>query len=110
MGLFSVMSYAVSLRTREMGIRAALGASRSLIVALVLRGALRLVVAGTVAGVVAAMLMVMVLRSRVPLLPTARAVEFAVPALLLAVSAVIAGLIPAGRAARVDPARTLRTD
>jgi predicted permease len=110
MGLFSVMSYAVSLRTREMGIRAALGASRSLIVALVLRGALRLVVAGTVAGVAAAMLMVMVLRSRVPLLPTARAVEFAVPALLLAVSAVIAGLIPAGRAARVDPARTLRTD
>jgi ABC-type lipoprotein release transport system permease subunit len=56
------------------------------------------------------MLMVMALRSRVPLLPAARAAEFAVPALLLAVSAVIAGLIPARRAARVDPARTLRTD
>jgi predicted permease len=110
MGLFSVMSYAVSLRTREMGIRAALGATGSLIVALILRGALRLVVAGTVAGVAAAMLMVMALRSRVPLLPAARAAEFAVPALLLAVSAVIAGLIPARRAARVDPARTLRTD
>ena len=77
---------------------------------LVLRGALRLVAAGTVAGVAAAILMVMALRSRVPLLPTARAVEFAVPALLLAVAAVIAGLIPARRAARVDPARTLRTD
>jgi ABC-type antimicrobial peptide transport system permease subunit len=109
MGLFSVMSYAVSLRTREIGIRAALGATGSLIVALILRGALRLVVAGTVAGVAAAMLMVMALRSRVPL-PAARAAEFAVPALLLAVSAVIAGLIPARRAARVDPARTLRTD
>ena len=110
MGLFSVMSYAVSLRTREMGIRAALGATGYLIVALILRGALRLVVAGTVAGVAAAMLMVMALRSRIPLLPAARAAEFAVPVLLLALSAVVAGLIPARRAARVDPARTLRTD
>jgi len=110
MGLFSVMSYAVSLRTREMGIRAALGATGSRIVALILRGALRLVLAGTVAGVAAAMLMVMALRSRVPLLPAARVPEFGVPVLLLAVAALIAGLIPARRAARVDPARTLRTD
>jgi len=43
-------------------------------------------------------------------LPHGVAAEFAVPALLLAVSAVIAGLIPARRAARVDPAQTLRTD
>jgi len=110
MGLFSVVSYVVSLRTREMGIRAALGATGSVIVALVLRGALRLVLAGTVTGVGAAILMVMALRSRIPRLPAAQAAEFAVPALLLAVSAVIAGLIPARRAARVDPAQTLRTD
>ena len=110
MGLFSVMSYAVSLRTREMGIRAALGATGSRIVALILRGALRLVLAGTVAGMAVAMLMVMALRSRVPFLPAARAAEFAVPVLLLGISALIAGLIPARRAAQVDPARTLRTD
>jgi ABC-type antimicrobial peptide transport system permease subunit len=64
----------------------------------------------SVAGVAAAMLMVMALRSRVPLLPEARVAEFVVPVLLLAVAAIIAGLIPARRAARVDPARTLRTD
>jgi ABC-type antimicrobial peptide transport system permease subunit len=110
MGLFSAISYGVSLRTREIGIRIALGATGSLIVGLVLRGALRLVAIGTVAGVTAAALMAMALRSRVPLLPPARAVEYAVPTLLLAVSAVIAGMIPARRASRVDPARTLRTD
>ena len=110
MGLFSVMSYAVSLRTREMGIRSALGATGSAIVGLILGGAFRLVVAGTVAGAAAAALMVTALRSRIPLLPAANVAEFAVPALLLAVSAIIAGLIPARRAARVDPARTLRTD
>jgi predicted permease len=110
MGLFSVVSYGVSLRTREMGIRAALGASRSGIVGLVLREAFRLVLAGTVTGGVAAAVLATALRSRVPLLPGARLLEYALPALLLAVSAMLAGMIPARRAARVDPARTLRTD
>ena len=110
MGLFSVVSYGVSLRAREIGIRAALGASAAGIVTLVLRGALRLVLVGTVAGVAAALVMAMALRSRISFLPGAEVPEFAVPALLLGAAAIIAGLIPARRAARVDPARILRTD
>jgi predicted permease len=110
MGLFSVVSYGVSLRTRELGIRLALGATGSAIATLVLRGALRLVAAGTVLGIVAAMALAAALRSGMTFLPDARVVEYALPALLLGSSAIAAGLLPARRAARVDPARTLRTD
>lgn len=110
MGLFSVVSYGVSLRTRELGIRLALGATGSAIATLVLRGALRLVAAGTALGIVAAMALAAALRSGMTFLPDARIVEYALPALLLGSSAIVAGLLPARRAARVDPARTLRTD
>jgi predicted permease len=110
MGLFSVVSYGVSLRTRELGIRLALGATGAGIAGLVLRGALLLVLAGTAAGIAAAILLTMGLRSQMAFLPGARLSEFLVPALLLGATAVVAGLLPARRAARLDPARTLRTE
>jgi predicted permease len=110
MGLFSVVSYGVSLRTRELGIRLAVGATPSGILALILRGALRLTLAGAVVGTASAALLATVLRSQVPLLPRAAAPEYAAPALVLALCAVMAGLIPARRAAAVDPSRTLRAD
>jgi len=110
MGLFSVVSYGVSLRTRELGIRLALGATGTGIASLVLRGAFRLVIAGTAVGVAAAILLAMGLRSKMTFLPAAQASEYLLPALILGASAVVAGLLPARRAARLDPARTLRTE
>jgi predicted permease len=110
MGLFSVVSYGVSLRTREIGIRIAVGATRSRVIRLVLSGAFRLTVAGALVGIASAIAMVQVLRSRVAILPPATLMEFALPVLMLGACALVAGLLPARRAASVDPARTLRTD
>jgi predicted permease len=110
MGLFAVVSYGASLRTRELGIRMALGATASGITTLVLRGALLLVGAGTAAGVLAALVLTGALRNRMTFLPDPLVWEFAIPALLLGGAAVVAGWLPARKAARVDPARTLRTE
>jgi predicted permease len=110
MGLFSVVSYGVSLRMRELGIRLALGATGSGIAGLVLRGAGRLIAAGTAVGIVSALALTSALRSRMTFLPDARVAEFVLPTVVLGAAALLAGLLPARRAARVDPARTLRTD
>jgi predicted permease len=110
MGLFSVVSYAVTLRNREIGIRLALGASAGTIVASVLRDALRLTAYGTVTGVVGALALSTLMRSLVPQLPIAEVIEYAAPALVLALCAMAAGLNPARRAASVDPVRTIRSE
>jgi macrolide transport system ATP-binding/permease protein len=110
MGLFSVVSYGVSLRTREIGIRIAVGATRQRVLALVLSGAVRLSIIGGVIGILSAIALAKVLRSRLAILPEATVLEIAVPTLLLAVCAMAAGLLPAQKAAAVDPARTLRTE
>jgi predicted permease len=110
MGLFSVISYGVAIRTREVGIRVALGATRQQITAMFVGASLGLVLRGLIAGVIAAALFSIALRSRLERLPDAGLVEFALPALALAMAALAAGLIPAFRAASIDPARTLRED
>jgi hypothetical protein len=110
MGLFSVMSYEVTLRTRELGIRVALGATAPGIVRLVLGRSLRLVVAGTAAGIVAALFLLAGLRDRLTFLPDARLGEYLLPALLLGAAALVASLLPARRATALDPIQTLRTD
>jgi predicted permease len=110
MGLFSVVSYGVSLRMREIGIRVAVGATRQRVMRLVLSGAVRLTMLGAAAGIASAMALVAVLRSRLTILPQATLPDVVIPALVLGACAVVAGLLPARRAASVDPARTLRTD
>jgi predicted permease len=110
MGLFAVVSYGVSLRTREIGIRIAVGATRQRVMSLVLRGAVRLAAIGAVAGIASAIALATVLRNRIPIIPRATLIEYAVPTLVLAACAVVAGLLPARRAASVDPSRTLRSE
>jgi putative ABC transport system permease protein len=110
MGLFSLISYGVTLRTREVGIRIALGATQASVMGLFLRGAIRLVFIGAAAGVVVSVGLVTMVRTRVPTLPQAAVGEFALPVMILAIAAIAAGLIPALRAAAVDPAMTLRSD
>jgi len=109
-GIYGVMSYLVSQRTQEMGIRMALGAPVSGVIALVVARGATLALAGAAIGVVAALFAT---RSLDALLygVTARdpLTYVAVPALFVLV-AVAASLAPARRATRVDPIRALRSD
>ena len=109
-GLYGVVTYSVSQRTREIGVRMALGAQRSAILQLVLREAGWLTSAGVIAGVVCAVGAATLMRSLlfgvtswdVPTLFTACGV--------LGLSALAASCIPARRAASVDPAEALRAE
>jgi predicted permease len=107
-GLYGVVSYTVSQRTREIGIRMAMGAPLGGVVASITRSGLAMAAVGVLLGVGAAVLATPVLRSLLfgvgPQDPLAMAL---IAGVLLGVSA-LAALIPALRAGRVDPARTLR--
>lgn len=110
LGLYSVLAYAVTQRTSEIGIRMALGAQRSQVVGLVLRSGLRLVAVGLVLGLGAAAglssLIGTLLYNVQPLDP----VIYAGVAGLFTVIAILACLLPSLRASRIDPLVALRTD
>jgi ABC-type antimicrobial peptide transport system permease subunit len=109
-GMYGVMAYSVSQRTREIGIRMAIGAAASDVIALVMRQGLTLVLVGTVIGLAAAFGAAKLLAG---VLYGGNAVDpltfTLVPVLLIAVAA-LATFAPARRAATVDPAITLRSD
>lgn len=109
-GLYSLMAYLVSLRTREIGTRIALGASRGDVLGLVLRRAGGLVAAGGVVGLGLALLLNRTLQSLV--LGVRMAGPEIVAPLLCALLVVAGGavLVPALRAARVDPVRAFRAE
>ena len=107
-GLYGVMSYSVSQRVRELGIRAALGAQRGDLVGLVLREGLSVTCAGMALGVAGASLLTRLMQELLFGVTPLDAVAFTVaPAILIAAS-VAACLGPALRAAATDPATTLR--
>jgi predicted permease len=111
-GLYGVLSYVLSQRTREIGIRMALGATTRSVTNLVLSQSIRLSAIGLVAGTLVAFAGLRTLNSVVqfPTAPLLNADVFALSAVLVVLSALIAAWHPAHRAARVDPAQTLRTD
>jgi len=106
-GLYGVMSYAVTRRTGELGLRSALGAGRGDVLRLVLGDGLRLVAIGLAGGVPLALLASRVLRAQLRGVPAADAMSLSVAAGGIAVCAVAAALIPALRASRVSPALAL---
>ena len=109
-GVYGVVSYSVAERTREIGIRAALGASRADVVRLVLGRGLALVAAGAAAGVVLAALTTRFLQQSLYGVSATDAPTFAgVVTILLAVAAA-AHLVPIARATRVDPTVALRQE
>ena len=109
-GLYGVMAYAVGQRTREIGIRLALGARRGEVLGMVMRHAGALAISGIALGLVAAALASRVLRAQLfEVAPTDIATYATVAAGLLLV-AFVASWIPARRAARVDPLTALRHD
>ena len=109
-GLYSVLAYAVSQRTPELGIRMALGAQPSQVVGLVMRGGLRLVAAGLAMGLAGAAGAARVIRTLLfDVRPLDPIVYAGVAALFTAVAAA-ACLVPALRASRIDPLRALRAE
>ena len=109
-GIYGVMSYMVSQRTQEIGIRMALGANRGGVVAMVLRHALQLAGAGLAAGVVGALALTGLLRAMLyDVRPTDPLTFGLVAAGVLAVAAT-ATAVPAIRATRIDPLTALKTE
>jgi putative ABC transport system permease protein len=109
-GIYGVISYAVSQRTRELGIRVALGAFEGRIVSMVVGDGLRLAGIGIVSGAVAAVFAARSLRTLVFGVEVTDTWTYAAVAAVLAVVALAASYIPARRAARVDPLVALRGD
>jgi predicted permease len=108
MGIYGVMSYAVVQRTREIGIRVALGADRSRVLGLVLREGAALATAGLAIGIAAALAFTSVLRSMLfEISPSDPRTYLIIGGVLVAVL-LIASWIPARRAASVDPVVALR--
>ncbi len=109
-GLYGVLSFAVGERTKELGVRMALGARPADVVGMVVRGGLSLTLVGLGLGTVAAAAVSRVLGHLLYQVPATDVVTFGAVAALLLVVAGVACLVPARRAARTDPIIALRSD
>jgi ABC-type antimicrobial peptide transport system permease subunit len=106
--MFGAFAYAVRQRTREIGIRIALGAPSAAVVRSVLAGSSRALAWGLVAGVFGALAASRLLRSVLYGLSPLDPVTYGVVALILAASVLVASYVPARRAATIDPIKALR--
>ena len=109
-GIYGVISYAVTQRTREIGIRLALGAQRGELQWMFVRSALALTAVGVVAGMACAAALMQSMKSLLFGISPLDPLTYATVPLVLAVSAALASYLPARRAAAVDPADTLRSE
>jgi macrolide transport system ATP-binding/permease protein len=109
-GLYGVTAYTVARRTSEIGIRMALGAERASVVALVMRGAMVQAGIGLAIGVPVALLCVRFVKAQLYEIANADAGVMAFAIVTLAAAACVAGMIPARRAASIDPMQALRTE
>jgi putative ABC transport system permease protein len=107
-GLYGVLAYSVARRTREIGIRIALGAQRGDVLGLVMHEGLRLLCIGLVLGVITSLALGRVLRTFLFGLTTYDPLTLLSVALLLLLVALLACFLPARRAAKVDPMVALR--
>ena len=109
-GLYGVVAYSVAQRTREIGIRVALGANRGEILGMVLRQGMFLTGIGLVIGLGLAFAAAQALKSQLLGLNALDPVSFAGTTALLLVVAVLACVLPAHRASRLEPLKALRQD
>ncbi len=110
LGIYGVISYAVSQRTREIGIRLALGAQRSSLRWMFVRSALALTGAGIAAGLVAAAVLVQLMKTLLFGIRPLDPVTFAAVPLVLVAAAVLASYLPTARAAAVNPVDALKAE
>jgi ABC-type antimicrobial peptide transport system permease subunit len=109
-GIYGVTSYAVSQRTREIGVRMALGAERGTVLGLVVRQGMLPVAAGLVIGLLAAFAATRVMQSLLFETNATDPLTFIAITALLGMIALVASLVPAVRASRVDPVEALRSE
>ena len=107
-GIYGVISYLVGRRTREIGVRMALGAQRSDILQMVLNEGTRMAAAGAALGLIAAFALMRLMASQLFGVSAHDPLTFLGVALLLMLVAIVACYIPARRATRVDPMIALR--
>jgi len=109
-GIYGVISYSMHQRTREMGLRMALGATAADVERLVIAEGMRLVAIGVLAGTIVALVSARSLKSMLYAVSDRDAVTFVLVPAILALVAIVACWIPAHRATRIDPAITLRDE
>jgi ABC-type antimicrobial peptide transport system permease subunit len=109
-GLYGVNAYTVARRTSEIGIRMALGAERTKVTAMIMRGAAIQAVLGLAIGLPIAWLCVRFIKAQLYEIKGIDAAVLLVSILTLALAASMAAFIPARRAASIDPAKALRTE
>ena len=109
-GIYGVLSYSVRRRVREIGIRMALGASQSDILRLVVGDGMKPILMGVALGLSAAVALSRFVASLVFGVPPTDPLTFTAVALLLVVVGIVANTLPAYRATRVEPVRTLREE
>jgi predicted permease len=107
-GLYGVMAYTVSRRTREIGIRVALGAGRTSLLGLVMREVVILTAAGIVIAIPIALVATRLIRSQLYQVAPADPISMVLAVLVLASVALLAGYVPADRATRINPISALR--
>jgi len=110
LGLYGVISYGVHMRMRELGIRMALGAGRADVLQLVLRRGLELAAAGLISGMVATLVAGRVLSSMLYATSLFHPVTLLATSALLVATVLLASYLPARRASKLDPIRTLREE
>jgi putative ABC transport system permease protein len=109
-GLYGVVAYSVSLRTREIGLRMAIGARPSDVLGMVVGGGMKLAVAGVLLGSIAAVLLARLVQTMLFDVSPTDPASYALTALALLVVAAVACYVPARRAMRVDPIVALQTE
>jgi predicted permease len=109
-GLYGVTAYTVVRRTAEIGIRMALGAERGRVIAMVMRGAMLQALAGLAIGAPVAMLCVRYVKSQLFEITSVNSTVMTGAIVTLSVAAAIAGIIPARRAASINPVQALRIE
>lgn len=109
-GLYGVIAFLTEQRTRELGMRIALGADGPAIARLVLGEGVRVTATGCAAGAFAAFALARLIRARLYGVSPAEPATYAVVVLVLGTAALLACWIPARRAARIDPIEALRAD
>ena len=109
-GLYGVTAYTVVRRTPEIGVRMALGAARSRVIGMVMRGAMLQTIAGLAIGIPVAIFCVRFIKSQLYEITSVNVPVMIIAIGVLTLAAAIAGILPARRAASIDPVRALRIE